>query len=653
MAEEKRNEVVPEFAEEAKIAEEIGARLEGARRLRGTHRYVVGAIAFSWAIFQLYAANFGTLNATVMRSVHLMFGLSLAFLLYPFRKSGYTEERTPWHDWILAGIAGLAALYVTIFYEELVYRIGQPTKVDLVFGVLCVVFILEAARRVLGPWMPLISGWFVLYLFIGPYLPEAIAHRGYSFTRAIDHLYLTMEGIFGVALGASAGFIFMFIMFAAFLERTGIGQFFIDLANVIAGHSPGGPAKVAVITSAFEGTISGSSVANTVGSGSFTIPMMKKLGYRPEFAAAVEASASTGGQIMPPIMGAAAFLMAEFTQVPYIKIAAAAAIPASLYFAGVYMAVTLEAKRLGLKGLSRSELPPLSAVLRRAHLLVPLFAIIYFLVKGSTPVKAAFYGILTAVIASSLTKDTRMSPRKLIEALEAGGRGAIPIAVATASAGLIIGSVTLTGLGLKLGGTIVSLARGMVLPTLFMTMITSLILGMGIPTTANYVITSSIAAPAVIQLGVPRLAAHMFAFYFGVVADITPPVALAAYAGSGIAKSNPFMTGVTATKIAIAAFIVPYIFVLSPELLLIGATPLGVIRIVVTALLGMLGVAAAVQGYLITDVPIWQRAIFFVGGLLLIDPKVTTDILGIIFLLAGYLLQRRQATGERAAAAHR
>src|SRR5690606_7132896 len=448
--------------------------------------------------------------------------------------------------------------------------------------------------------------------------------------------YFTTEGIFGLPLGVSATFIFLFILFGAFLEKTGIGRFFIDLANAVAGFASGGPAKVAVITSALEGTVSGSSVANTVGSGSFTIPMMKRLGYRPEFAAAVEATASTGGQLMPPIMGAAAFLMAEFTGIPYIRIATAALLPAILYFTGIFIAVHYEAKRLGLKGIPRDQLPSVWSVIReRGHLFLPLVAIIVLLVQGNTPMKAAFYGIVLAVVAAMIHPSTRMSLRDIIAALEQGARAALGVVMATAAAGIIIGVITLTGLGLKLASGLVSLAQGQLFLTLFFTMIASLILGMGSPTTANYVITSTIAAPALLQLGLPVLVAHMFVFYFGILADITPPVALAAYAGAGIAGAQPMKTGVTATRIAVAAFLIPYI----PSMLFIDVTWQQILQMAITSILGMFGVAVAMGGFFRTNLTVPERILFALGGVLMIDPGLVTDLVGLILLAGGIGLQ--------------
>jgi TRAP transporter 4TM/12TM fusion protein len=447
----------------------------------------------------------------------------------------------------------------------------------------------------------------------------------------------------------SANFIFLFILFGAFLMSTGIMEFFMDLAYAVAGWASGGPAKIAVITSAFEGTVSGSSVANTVGSGSFTIPLMKRLGYRPEFAGAVEAAASTGGQIMPPIMGAAAFLMAEFINMPYIEIAKAAVIPALLYFTGVFVVIHLEAKKCGLKGLGRDQLPHLGKVMKeRSYLILPLVGIIYFLLEGATPMRAAMSGLGLCVLVGMFRKETRLNLKKLLDTLESGARSALGVAVACATAGIIVGVVTLTGLGLKMGDGLIAIAGGLLLPTLFFTMITSLVLGMGAPTTANYVITSTVAAPALVKLGTPPVAAHMFTFYFGIVADITPPVALAAMAGAAIAKSNPWWTGVQASKIAIAAFIIPYVFVFSPALVLVDASIPLVGQMLMTSVVGMIGVGAAVEGWYWTRMAWWERIAALAAGLMLIDPATVTDVtgLGIMGLLT--IFQYRKAWQQRA-----
>jgi len=619
------------------------------RKLTGFDHWLVYWIAVAFSCFHVYTGLFGLLAAQLQRSIHLSFAFALVFLLYPLSVNKISNKLR-WYNYLFAAFTVFVGLYMTLNYTRIMEAGGEYTRIDYIIGFFGVLLTLEAARRVVGLPIVCIAGAFLLYSYLGPYFPGFLSHRGYSIERIVSHMYFTTEGILGIPLGVSATFIFLFILFGAFLEKTGIGKLFIDIADAIAGWASGGPAKVAVITSALEGTISGSSVANTVGSGSFTIPMMKRLGYRPEFAAAVEASASTGGQIMPPIMGAAAFLMAEFTNTPYIEIAKAAAIPACLYFFGIFIEVHFEAKRCGLRGMSRDQLPKFGRVLReRGHLFVPLIAIIYVLMEGYTPTMAALAGLGLSVVAGMIRKATRMSPVDIVNALEAGARGALGVAIACATAGIIVGVVTLTGLGLKMANGLVELAGGHLILTLFFTMIASLILGMGAPTTANYVITSTIAAPALVMLGVPMLAAHLFVFYFGIVADITPPVALAAYAGSGIAKSDPFWTGVESTKLAIGAFIVPYIFVYNPAMVLIGTTPLGLLQNLITACAGMTGVGVAMIGFGFAKMSWWERILFAVGGLMLIDPGTLTDIIGLAILTLGFLWQwRRRKKGQAA-----
>lgn len=613
------------------------------RRLSGVQNKVVSVIAVLFACFQLYTAIFGILPAQIQRSIHLAFIFALVYLLYP-ASSKSDRKRFGWIDVVLAIIGFSIAMYISLNFEALLYRAGDQNALDIAIGVVAIIFVLEGARRVVGLPIAIIATVFLIYAFVGPYMPGFLNHRGYSLSRIVSHMYYTTEGIIGIPLGVAATFIFLFIMLGSFLEKTGIGEFFIDLANSIAGFAAGGPAKVAVITSALEGTVSGSSVANTVGSGSFTIPLMKSLGYKPEFAAAVEAAASTGGQIMPPIMGAAAFLMAEFIGIPYSQIAKAAIIPALLYFTGIFISVHLEAKKLGMRGMSKEELPKLSRVmLDRGYLFVPLIGIVYFLMEGSTPVKAALYGLGLSIATSYIRKSTRLSLKNIYEALEQGAKNALGVSMACACAGIIVGTITLTGLGLKLGNGLVSLSGGNLLLTLFFTMITSLILGMGAPTTANYVITSTIAAPALVLLGVPVLAAHMFTFYFGIIADITPPVALAAFAGSAIAKSNPLKTGVQASKLAIAAFIIPYMFVLNPAILLIDTTPLAIAQMVVTAIIGMIGISSAMEGYFLTHANKLERAVLLIGGLMLIDPGAMTDITGMVILGLAFVYQLNKA----------
>lgn len=623
------------------------------RMLTGFLAKVISAIAITFSVFQVYTAVFGVLDAMLQRAIHLSFGLCLIFLLYPASKKW---SRTKIHplDALLSVLGVLAPAYIIVFYQELVLRAGMATTFDIIAGIIGTLLVLEAARRVVGVPIVVIAIVFIVYAFVGPYIPGRLAHRGADFETLIQHLFFTTEGVFGIPLGVSSTFIFLFILFGAYLERTGLGQLFIDLANAVAGWAAGGPAKVAVLSSALMGTVSGSSVANVVGTGSFTIPMMKKLGYKPEFAGAVEATASTGGQLMPPIMGAAAFLMAEFTNIPYARVIAAAAIPALLYYFGVWSGVHFEAKKLGLKGIPRNELPKFKKIfVERGHLMIPLIAIVYLLVSGFTPMKAALWAIILSILSSYLRKATRMKPIELVRGLEAGARGALGVIAATACAGIIIGVVTLTGLGLKLGSVLVAVANGNLFFTLFFTMITSLILGMGVPTTANYVITSTIAAPAIIMILAQKagldpnavapasiiLPAHMFAFYFGIIADVTPPVALAAFAGAGIAKANPMKTGFAASKLAIAAFLVPYIYVFNPQMLLFNVDAVGLIWMLITSLIGIIAVASGVGGWLITNMAWYERIAAVAGGVLMIDPGLYTDIVGIGLVVLIFILQ--------------
>ncbi|MDD6924403.1 MAG: TRAP transporter permease [Veillonellaceae bacterium] len=608
----------------------------------GVMAKIVAAIAIAFSIFQLYTAILGVLDAQLQRAIHLGFGMALVFLLYPSRKSWSRHKVHP-IDVLLAIVGAATPAYILIEYKELVLRAGLVTDVDFIVGLIGILLVIEATRRVVGLPMVCVVLFFLAYAFLGPYMPGALAHRGLTLEQLVSHLYYTTEGIFGIPLGVSATFIFLFILFGAYLESTGLGKFFIDLANAVAGWASGGPAKVAVLSSGLMGTISGSSVANVAGTGSFTIPMMKKLGYHKNFAGAVEAAASTGGQLMPPIMGAAAFLMAEFVGVPYLEIVKAAAIPAVLYFLGVWIGVHFEAKRNDLKGIPRSELPKFSVILKdRGHLAIPLIAIIYLLVAGYTPMRAALFGILLSIVAACLRKSTRLTPMQIVQGLIDGAKNVLGVLVACAAAGIVIGVVTKTGVGLKLASVLIDVAGGMLLPTMFFTMITSIVLGMGVPTTANYVITSTIAAPALVQMGVPVLAAHMFVFYFGIVADVTPPVALAAFAGSAISGGDPLRTGINASKLAIAAFIVPYVFVLAPVLLMIDATAGTLIMALVTAIVGMTGISASLIGFFVTKPTKLERIMLLIGGLLMLKPGMLTDIIGFLMLAIVFFVQRRR-----------
>ena len=606
----------------------------------GLPQKIIAAIAITFSIFQLYTATFGILDAQLQRAVHLGFGLALAYLLYPCRRAWTRDHFFHPIDVLFAVLGAAAPAYIVLQYRELVTRAGSATTADIVVGGIGILLVIEAARRVVGLPMVTVVLCFLAYAFLGPYMPGVLAHRGLSLEQLISHLYYTTEGIFGIPLGVSSTFIFLFILFGAYLESTGLGKFFIDLANAVAGWASGGPAKVAVLSSGLMGTVSGSSVANVVGTGSLTIPMMKKLGYHPNFAGAVEAAASTGGQLMPPVMGAAAFLMAEFVGVSYIEVVKAAAIPALLYFTGVWLGVHFEAKRKQLKGIPRHELPnPLTLIKERGHLAIPLVVIVYLLVSGYTPMRAALVAIVLSIACAMLRKSTRMKPIEIIYGLERGAKAVLGVLIACAAAGIIIGVVTKTGVGLRLASGLIEMAGGMLLPAMFFTMITAIVLGMGVPTTANYVITSTIAAPALVQMGVPILAAHMFVFYFGIIADVTPPVALAAYAGAGISGGNALKTGVHASKLAVAAFIIPYIFVLSPVILMVDATPLTLVMATLSALLGMVAVSSALCGFLADHCRLYERALLVGAGLLMIKPGGTTDLIGCAIFAAILALQ--------------
>lgn len=611
------------------------------RKLAGKIGLLITCIAIAMSLFHFYTAGFGQLVAMKQRAIHVTFVFVLAFLLWPATKK-LSKNKLPWYDVVLALVGLGIGLYVFGNYESLIYRAGLPTRVDLFVGIIAILLVLEVTRRTVGPELPIVAVIFLAYAYLGPYFPAPLDHRGYSLFRIVEHTFLTTEGIFGTPIMVSSTFVFLFILYGAFLDKTGVGQFFIDLAFAATGHMRGGPAKTAVLASGLMGSISGSSVANTVTTGAFTIPAMKRVGYRPEFAGAVEAAASTGGQIMPPVMGAAAFIMAEMTGIPYFQIVKAAVIPAILYYLAVGTMVHFEAVKTGLVGLPKEQLPKAKDTMKRGwHLLIPLVALIYFLtVIKWTPFKAAYWSIWLAIGAAMLKKETRIGIKEILGALESGARSAIGVAAACACAGIVVGVVTLTGLGLKFASLIIAVAAGNLLFTLFLTMIASLILGMGLPTTAKYIVLATMAAPAIVALGVPVIGAHLFILYFGVVADITPPVALAAYAGAGIAGGNSMKTGFIAFKLALAGFLIPYIFCLSPALILVDVTWYQAIPTFITALIGIIALAGGVQGFFVTKTLHYERFLLFVSALALIVPGLVTDSIGLGALALVWVLQK-------------
>lgn len=614
------------------------------RKKLGIWAWVVTFMGVSLTIFHLYTGYYGAYQSQIQGAIHLGTALGLIFLLYPIKK-GLQRKQTgvPWYDVLLAFTALFACYYNIYHYQGLLQRtVFGYEPFDYVVATIGVLLVLEATRRCVGLPIVIVCSAAMAYALWGSGIPT-LSHRGFSWSTLTTDLFFKTDGIFGIPIRVSSTFIFLFLFFGVMLIKTGIGKYFNDLAFALTGRFTGGPAKAAVSASALQGMITGSSIANTVGSGSFTIPMMKRAGYKPEFAAATEASASTGGQLMPPIMGAAAFIMAEYTGVPYSQIMLHALIPAALYFTGVFIGVHFESKKNGILGLPKDQLPRIKELLlKKGYLLLPLVLIVSTLLSGRTPMRAALIGILVAFLVSFISKETRLSLRDMLDSLEQGARVALPVIAACASAGIIVGVVVLTGLGAKIAGAIISLSGGVLILTLFYTMIACIILGMGLPTTANYVVTATMAAPALIAMDVPVMAVHLFVFYFGIIADITPPVCLAAYAGAGIAKSNPFMTGVTAVKLALAAFIIPYIFVLNPVLVLVDYTPLTLIIALITSLTGMIGISSSVMGYFIRRTRIWERILLFAGGLMLIIPDLILDIVGFVVIAAVLVIQSRR-----------
>jgi TRAP transporter 4TM/12TM fusion protein len=599
---------------------------------------IITVVGVAMSIFHIFTGQFGVYSAMIQRPVHLAFAFVIIFLLHPSKKEG-----GKWWMLFLDGVLILLSLFTLVHlvasFQEVVFRGGAATKLDLWLGGLLILLILEGTRRVLGWPLPIIASVFILYALFGKYLPGLWGHRGVDLESLISYQYLTTEGIFSLPLGVSATFIYIFILFGGFLVASGTGEFFIDFANSIAGHAIGGPAKVAVVSSAFFGTISGSAVANVVGTGSFTIPLMKRLGYRPAFAGAVEAVASTGGQIMPPVMGAAAFIIAEMLGIPYIKVAIAAAIPAILYYFALMYMVHLEAIRLGLRGLPKEELPNLWSTLRgRGYLLIPAILLVYWLTVGYSPMKAGVWAIGSVFVFSFFRRATWMGPMKLIEALKRGGTGCLEVATACACAGIVVGAITQTGLGLKFSTIVIEASKGYLPLALTFIAITSLILGMGVTTSAAYILTVILGGPVLVKLGVLPLAAHLFVFYYACLSCITPPVALAAYAGAGIAGANPFTVGFIAMRLALVAYIVPYFFVFQPVLIWQGDL-LNILWAFFTAILGCIALGSGLMGQMLGKLGILSRLLLVGGGFALIKPGIYTDLFGMVVLSVILVLQ--------------
>lgn len=612
------------------------------RDLTGWSTIIVSIVAVSMSFFHIYTSIFGVFESILQRSAHLGFALILTFALYrPLKR--LNQSNIAWYDWLAIVLSVGSSSYFILHAQEIASRmsyIQSLSTLQISIGIIAGLLLLESTRRVVGNALLVVVLVCISYAIWGHNFTGVLSHREFTLMWIVDHLYYTTSGVFGTALGVSATFIFMFVLFGKFLEVTGAGQFFINLAVAGMGKYRGGPAKTAILASSILGTISGSAVANTVTTGAFTIPLMKKTGYNKEFAGAVEAVSSSGGQIMPPIMGAAAFIIASYVGVPYIEIAIAATVPALLYYLCLYFQVDLRAKRKNLRGLNKSELPNLWDVLKKGFLFfIPLIIIVFMLVKGFSPMRAGLFAIGGVILVAAVQTATRLSIKKMVNALDFGARAVLETAIACAAAGLVIGIITLTGIGLKFSGLIIDLAGGNLLLTLIFTMITSIILGMGLPTVAAYIVQVPLTIPALITLGVPPIAAHLFIFYFAIISAITPPVALAAFAAASIAGSEPMRTGMVALRLGIAAFIVPYMFVYGPSLLLIG-DPFKIILTVITAIIGILSMAAALEGWLLRNAFWYERIILAAGALTLIKPGLLTDSIGLSLIVIVIALQK-------------
>ncbi len=648
--------ITMEADEEAIDVDKIMAEFDkesNTRQFSGIFQKIIKGAMVLFSLYVMFDGWTGTMEERQKMAWFIGIIVLFAFIIFPsHKKEKKRMNHVPFYDWIFAAVGAGSFFYYAINCQAIVDRASRINEIDIAIAIIGTVLLFEACRRVVGLPIVLVSTAFIAYAFF-------VVNRN-PLRIIMYKLFYTTEGIAGTPLNVCASFIVLFIIFASFLEQSGIGAFFVDLANSIAGKSVGGPAKVAVISSAMEGMYSGSSVANTVGSGSVTIPTMKRCGYKPEFAAAVEAAASTGGQIMPPIMGAAAFLMTEYTGLPYAQIAIAAILPAVLYFTGIFMMIHFEAKKLGLKGLPKESIPNFfKLLLTKGYLLLPVVALVIAM-NHFSPAKAAILAILVAIgvkliegiVKSIIHKKWEFDISLYIQSLANGTKNAIGVALACAVAGCISAMVQQTGLANVLSSLVQSASQIHPIFALLLTMIMCIVLGMGVPTTANYVIMASMVAPILMRsLSLPVLAAHMFVFYFGIVADITPPVALAAYAGSAIAKSNPLKTGVTATRLAITAFIVPYIFAFSPEMLIIGSDKpwYEIVLLVITALCGIYIISAGMEGYMYKKMSWLERILALVGGLCMVIPGIATDAVGLAFIVIVFIIQKIGAKKEKTA----
>ena len=694
--EEKPHKLSELQQEQANETDAVVNELEG-QRVFGSNQYefwLISIIALAWSLFQLYIV-IEPMNSTISRSIHLSFGMVLAFLIYPMMKKPYFLTKIRWFGYTFATIGLVTASYIAVNYNEISLRPGNYTEFDIIIAVVAIIILLEAGRRVLGLALSIIAIVFLAYSYLGPYMPELIIHKGASLNKLAGHMYLTTEGVFGVPLGVSAGFVFLFVLFGSLLDKAGAGEYFINLAYALLGKFRGGPAKAAVVASGFTGIMSGSSIANTVTTGTFTIPLMKKTGFKPEQAGAVESAASTMGQLMPPIMGAAAFIMAEFLGMAYSDVVIAAFIPAFVtYFALIYI-VHLEALKLGLKGMNPDELPKKwKTFVQGIHYLIPIFFLLYTLiVLRQSAASAAFNAIMLLMILmviqhpframlakEKITKEIWLSGFvDILAGMISGAKNMVPIAIATALAGIVVGTITLTGLGQVLLEVVETLADGNIYAILILAALISIILGMGLPTTANYIVMASLTAPVILTLAadngflVPAIAAHLFVFYFGILADVTPPVGLAAYAAAGIAKADPMKTGVIGFIYNIRTALLPFMFFFNPELLLISGidasnpsdpigwvwitNPIDIAVIFITAFIGMIAFSCSTMGYFLTKTNILERVLFMTIVPFMFLPKIMESnlslgdhhisyLIGIGIFAVLYLIQKARVRKE-------
>jgi TRAP transporter 4TM/12TM fusion protein len=625
-----------------------GLAMERFQRAVGS---LLKVVAISMSLYHLWAATFGSPEAMMHRSIHLTFTFGLIFLVsISGRKSNQSISLIT--DILLLAGSILAMGHIFLNYDYVVTRYPYVQSLsgwDFWLGILVTLLLLEASRRAIGPALPLTAVAFLLYGLFGQHLPGILRHTGFSLETLVDQLYLTTEGIFGIPLGVSATYVILFVIYGSFLEESGAGEAFTKFAVSLVGGTRGGPGKISCVSSSLFGTISGSAVANVMVDGWLTIPLMKRAGFRPDFAAAVEATASTGGQIMPPVMGAAAFVIAEFTGISYIDICKHALVPALLYYLALFMAIHFEASRSGLMGIPREERPSLKAViLEKGHLFVPILVIVYFMIGGYTPMLACLYAIASVLPMSFLRKESRMDLKKILRALEGGARNMLAVAAACACAGIVVGIINLTGLGLKFTGLMLDVAGGSLAPALLLTMLTGIILGMGLPTTAAYIVQAALLIPGLIKLGVPVIAAHLFVFYFAIISAITPPVAMAVYAAAGIGGSNVWKTGIQAVRIGATGFVVPFMFVYGPSLLLIGSW-WEVATTILSASLGVILLSAGLMGWFMGETRRWQQVVLVAAAILLIKPGVATDLVGAGLAVALGLWQRLAAVSKKRA----